>query len=92
MTTDDYRNAIRSFILSHFPLARQRSILDDDPLLDSGIVDSLGVLELVGYLESKFGLTITDEELLPGNFQSISSLARFVVQKKDGAATLNLKE
>lgn len=92
MIREDYEKAIRAFVLEHFPLARQRSVLNDDPLLDSGIVHSLGVLELVGYLESQFEITISDEELLPENFQSISSLAAFVLHKTDSAATVNRKE
>jgi len=58
-------------------------MLDDDSLLGSGIVDSLGVLDLVAFVEGEFGITIDAEELLPENFQSISSLTCFVKTKLD---------
>lgn len=73
---------IRQFVLNHFPLVRQRAIQNGDPLLDSGLVDSLGILELVGFLEHTFDMTISDEDLTPENFHSIQSIAMFVKYKK----------
>jgi acyl carrier protein len=75
------QDRIRSFILEKFPLARKRGITDADPLLESGIVDSMGVLELVTFVEQEFGVKVSDEELVPENFQSIRLLAEFVVAK-----------
>lgn len=74
---------IGQFILNHFPLARQQSITDNDSLLDAGIIDSLGILELVNFIEQEFDITVTDEELLPENFQSVLSLTAFVEKKKN---------
>jgi acyl carrier protein len=73
---------IREYVLATFPLARKRGIKTNDSLLDSGIVDSLGVLDLVQFLQQEFGLQISDEELLPENFQSIQQIASFVCAKK----------
>jgi acyl carrier protein len=73
---------IREFVLATFPLARKHGVKDSDPLLDNGIVDSLGVLELVEFLQQEFGLRVSDEELLPENFQSIQQVASFVSAKK----------
>ncbi len=72
---------IRDFIYKQFPLAEQKSISDEEALLDSGVVDSLGILEIVNFLEEEFKVAITDEELLPENFSSIQTLAIFVEQK-----------
>ena len=77
---------IREFVLQRFPLARQGTLDDRSPLLDSGIVDSLGILELVQFLVDRYGIEVTDEDLMPDNFQSIESLARFV-EAKNGRAT-----
>ncbi len=77
----DLINPIRKFILKQFPLARQRAIHDDDALFDSGIVDSMGVLDIVAFIESEFDITITDDDMVFENFQSITTLAAFVQSK-----------
>jgi len=56
---------ITEFITNTFPLARRRESIDDDSLLESGVVDSFGILEIVGFLEKNFHITIEDEELVP---------------------------
>jgi acyl carrier protein len=84
-STNEISSRIRQFIINHFPRAQQRSIIDDDSLLGSGIVDSLGVLDLVAFVEGEFGITIDAEELLPENFQSIASLTLFTKTKLDDA-------
>ncbi len=56
-------------------------LTDDGSLLELGIIDSTGVLELVGFLEERFGMQINDEELVPDNLDSISNLIKFVQSK-----------
>jgi acyl carrier protein len=73
---------IREFVYEQFPLARKRSLSDDDSLLESGIVDSLGILELVNFATQEFGVVISDEDLQPDNFNSIGSLASFVEARR----------
>ena len=80
---------IRSFILNHFPLAKKVLIKDDDSLLESGIVDSLGILDIVNFIEKEFKISVSDEELLPENFESICALTAFVDRKRN-KAELNL--
>jgi acyl carrier protein len=72
---------VRNFIVQKFPLARRRNITDDDNLLETGVIDSLGVLEIVTFLREEFSLEVEDDELTPENFQSISSIAGFVGQR-----------
>lgn len=72
---------IKNFVLQQFPLARTKNISEADPLLESGILDSLGILEVVTFLENAFHMTLSDEELVPENFHSIESIAAFVQQK-----------
>jgi acyl carrier protein len=69
---------IRGFVRSRFPLARNLDFSDEDSLLDAGVIDSLGILDLVGFLEETFGVQASDEDLNPENFDSIATLARFV--------------
>lgn len=84
MTSDTTRSRVRDFILSQFPLARKRAIGDEDALLGQGILDSLGILDVVAFVESEFGITVADEELVPESFESIARIARFVDGKRDG--------
>jgi acyl carrier protein len=69
---------IRQFLVEHFPSARKQPLGDDDHLLANGIVDSLGILDLVAYLEREFGITITDDDLVPEHFESLGRMTRFV--------------
>jgi len=77
---------IRQFVLEKFPLARKRSVKDSDELLESGIVDSLGILDLVALLETEFGLTVSDDDLLPENFRSIERISEFAQQRRSTTA------
>ncbi|QBX54627.1 acyl carrier protein [Nocardioides seonyuensis] len=53
-----------------------------DSLLESGLVDSTGVLELVDFLETDMGVVVADDETLPANLDSIENLTRFVMRKR----------
>ena len=77
------RGQIRSFIETNFVLFDEEQALgDDDSLLETGWIDSTGVLELVTFLESTFDLQLTDEDLVPQNLDSISRIAAFVERKQ----------
>jgi acyl carrier protein len=56
-------------------------LTDDKSFLDTGIIDSTGVLELVAFLEEKFGVSVGDRELIPDNLDSIQNVSRFVERK-----------
>lgn len=79
---DSIISRIRSFVLKTFPAARKRGISDESLLLESGIVDSLGVLEVVAFLEKSFVIQLSDEELTPENFANIKRIAVFVERKQ----------
>jgi len=57
-------------------------IRDDDLLLERQILDSLGLFQLVGYLENEFDIEVRDEELVPANFGSVRDIARLVREKQ----------
>ena len=79
----DIRSEIRNFILDNFMMGRDESELaDKDSLLDKGIIDSTGVLELVSFIEETFEFAIDDEELVPENLDSIENLVNFINKKK----------
>ena len=62
--------------------AGKQSLTSDEDLLGQGIIDSLGIIKLIEALEATFGIKIVDEEMVPDNFQTVASIARFVEQKK----------
>jgi acyl carrier protein len=75
---------IRTFLHRQFPLTK--NVGDEEPLLGGGLIDSLGILDVVSFLESEFDIAVSDEELLPENFGNIRSLSDFVRQKKNGSS------
>ena len=72
---------IRAYIAENFLLGQDNGVRDDESLLGAGIVDSTGVLELVGFLEKTFRIELQDEDLVPENLDSIRNLASFVDRK-----------
>lgn len=80
--TEEISTRIRQFIIEHYPLARKHSNINTESLLlKSGIIDSMGGLDLVMFLEEEFKIIISDEDLLPENFESIVYMAAFVQSK-----------
>jgi acyl carrier protein len=75
--------AIRSFVEEQFLFYRPESRLtDDESLLHGGVIDSVGVLSLIQFLEDRFGIAIDDDEVVPENLDSIARLTTFVTKKK----------
>ena len=79
---DGVRSAIRIYIQERFPAAGSTDLLDDLSLLDSGIVDSMGILDLVVFIEQEYGIVASDDELVRENFDSISALHTFIQAKR----------
>lgn len=77
-----YRKQVREFLLSSFYVADASSLDVDTSLLDQGIIDSTGVLEVIGFIEETFGITVEDTELLPENLDSIEGIAQYIIRKK----------
>ncbi len=74
---------IREFILDTFPVAKQQNISDEDLLLGTNIMDSIGILQIITFLEEEFGVAFEDDEFIPENFQSIAHITSFIQQKID---------
>ena len=76
------RTEIKNFIVDNFMMGEEnQDFTDSGSLLDLGIIDSTGVLELVGFLEERFEIAIEDEDLVPENLDSVDNLVRFVQRK-----------
>ena len=82
MTDPSVTARIKGFLIQHFPSARKHALGEDDHLLANGILDSLGVLDLVGYLEQEFGITVSDEDLVPEHFETLRRLTVFVEERQ----------
>jgi acyl carrier protein len=85
--TQNIEQPIRAFIATNllynsdgFPYA------DDASFLREGIIDSLGVVELVAFVQKQFGVTVAQHEVVPDNFDSVAKLAAFVRRKLGAAA------
>lgn len=76
-------NSIRQFVLDRIPKARQLSVSNDDQLIENGLLDSLGVLDVVTFLEEEFHISVDDEDLTPDNFQSVNTISEFVRHKQN---------
>jgi len=74
--------SLRQFIEDTFLFGVNTDYTDDASLMDNSIIDSTGVLELIAYLESEYGITIADEDLVPENLDSITGLVSFIQRKR----------
>ncbi len=78
---DGVRARVRDFLRTTFYLADQGELKDDTPLLETGIVDSTGVLEVIQFLEEAFAFHVEDDEIVPENLDSVERLAQYVSRK-----------
>ena len=79
----DLRREIKTFILQNFLFSNDESSLQDtDSLMQKGIVDSTGILELIMHLEEQYSIKVSDDEMLPANLDSVNSIAGFVTRKR----------
>ncbi|HNB35013.1 MAG TPA: acyl carrier protein [Anaerolineales bacterium] len=80
MTTND---VIRDFITKEIMHNPSGALVgDDEPLIESGIIDSLGIMTLLSFVEGEFSIEIPGDELLPENFSSIAAITALVERRK----------
>lgn len=78
----DIKEKVKTFINYNFLHADNGTDLDENQsFMEAGIIDSTGVLELVGFIEETFNVTVNDDELLPENFDSIQNLISYIEKK-----------
>lgn len=79
----DPRSQIRRYILENYLFSDDDSLLaDGDSLMERGIIDSTGALELVFFLEEQFGIKVAEEEMLPEHLDSVDNLVAFLARKR----------
>ena len=75
-------DTIKKFILENFIINGDAEKLDlDQSFLETGIIDSTGILELVSFIEEQYSITLEDEELIPDNLDSVNNVVKFIGNK-----------
>jgi len=81
---DPIATQVKTFIVDNFLFGQGGDkITDDASLMDNGIVDSTGILELVAFLEETWSIQVEDEELVPENLDTLSNITRFIQRKAE---------
>ena len=78
---------LRAFIVENYLLGDGEALDASESLFDSGVLDSTGVIELVGFLEGQFGIKIANKDLVPENLGSIERIVAFVASKLEGVVS-----
>ncbi|MEP7311028.1 MAG: acyl carrier protein [Pseudomonadota bacterium] len=76
------KNELRQYILKNYLFSTDSAALSDDvSLMQTGVIDSTGILELIMFLQEKFGIEVADEEMIPENLDSVDKIVAFVARK-----------
>ena len=78
---NEIKSKIRAFIVENFLYGEDSDLEDDTSFLGEGIIDSTGILELVGFLEETYDLEVDDDELLPENLDSLDNVTAYLASK-----------
>lgn len=79
---------IKQFIIDNFLFGQEgNGIGDEQSFLESGIIDSTGLLELVAFVEQKYGISVGDRELVPENLDSLRNISHFIARKLEAVSS-----
>jgi acyl carrier protein len=81
MPVPEIEREVHSFIVTNFLFGQSLDLQPEESLLGRGLIDSTGVLELVDFIEERYTIKVEDEEVIPGNLDSIKNVATYVVRK-----------
>lgn len=80
--TDTIRDAVKAFVIENFLFGDTSQAIDDvDSFIETGIIDSTGVLELVAFIEDTYGITVADADIVPANLDSLARITDFISLK-----------
>ena len=83
ITHEEIVQSIRKFIFENYLFGyNEDEFSNEASFMDNGVIDSLGVMELLTYIEKEFDITVSDSEILPDNLDSIDCVSRFILRKK----------
>lgn len=78
---------VRQFVVDNFLIGMSNgNLCDDDSFLEKGLVDSMGILSLVTFVQEKYAIPVEDEELVTDNWDSVRQISRFVRGKLNGSS------
>lgn len=81
-TTNGIRTEVREFVVGNFLYgASGDTLADDQSFLETGVIDSTGVLELIAFLEQQYGIAVADHEVVPANLDSVQHLVGYIERK-----------
>ena len=75
---------VRQFIIDYFYVSDPERLRNDESLIDSGLVDSTGMMGVILFIESEFGIHVEDDETTPDNLDSIERIAAYIQRKRAG--------
>ena len=81
MPVADIEREVLSFIVTNFLFGQSVDLQPEESLLGRGLIDSTGVLELVDFIEERYSFKVEDEEVIPGNLDSVNNVATYVARK-----------
>ncbi len=81
-----HMDMVREFIVENFLFGDGQQLQEDTSFMESGIIDSTGILELITFLEEKYEIKIEDDELVPENLDNLQNVAQFVSRKVDAGS------
>ncbi|MBW6423281.1 acyl carrier protein [Rhizobium sp. XQZ8] len=84
--TERFESTVREFIAENFLFRADVEVSNSQSLLETGVMDSTGVLELIAFLEQTYGITVADNEIIPENLDSIDNMTRYLASKVPMAA------
>ena len=85
--SDAIRDAVKDFVIENFLFGDASQVLaDTDSLIENGIIDSTGILELVAFIEGRYGVTVADADIVPANLDSLARITAFIASKTAASA------
>ena len=78
----DIKGQIRQFVVTNYYVPDPGALSDDASLLESGIIDSTGIIEIIAFIEEAFKVSVEDAEMIPENLDSIAKIDAYVTRKR----------
>ena len=85
----DHLDIVRHFVVENFLFGDGEQLKEDTSFLETGIIDSTGILELVMFLEETYSVKIEDDELIPENLDNLRNIAQFLKKKLKDSSLRN---
>ena len=85
MDSKETQEQVRNFVIENLLLGEEEeNFTNGQSFLDSGLIDSTGILEIIGFLEDEYDITIKDDEMIPENLDSVERIVAFLEKRKNG--------